>query len=94
MTNNSLETMTNKALSVAEAKAHFSECIESAVNEGYVLITRYGKPIAAVVDLQDLEQLMRLRAARETGTLATLNNNWEDADEFAQILDEVVQERK
>lgn len=93
MTNNLLGTMINKALSVAEAKAHFSECIENAVNEGYVLITRYGKPIAAIVDLQDLEQLMRLRSARETGTLANLGSDWEDADEFAQILDEIVQER-
>ncbi|MDJ0637013.1 MAG: type II toxin-antitoxin system Phd/YefM family antitoxin [Xenococcaceae cyanobacterium MO_188.B29] len=85
--------MIDKALSIAEAKAHFSECIDMAVNEGYVLITRYGKPIAAIVDLQDLEQLMRLRAARETGTLANLGNDWEDADEFAQILDDIVQHR-
>lgn len=83
----------SKALSVAEAKAHFSECIETALEEGYILITRYGKPVAAVVDIQDLAQLQRLRAAREAGSLADIAEGWEDADEFAQILDEIVQDR-
>ena len=82
-----------KALSVAEAKAHFSECLETAVKEGHVLITRYGKPIAAIVDIEDLVQLQRLRAAREGGGLADLASGWENADEFAQVLDKIVQDR-
>jgi prevent-host-death family protein len=61
-----------KALSVAEAKAHFSECLETALQEGYVLITRYCKPIAAIVDIKELVQLQRLRVALEGGGLADL----------------------
>lgn len=83
----------SQALSIANAKAHFSECIETALEKGYVLITRYGKPIAAVVDIQDLAQLQRLRAAREAGSLADIAEGWDDADEFAQMLDEIVQDR-
>lgn len=82
-----------KTLSVVEAKAHFSECLETAVKEGHVLITRYGKPIAAIVDIEDLVQLQRLRAAREGGGLADLASGWENADEFAQVLDKIVQSR-
>ena len=66
-----------KALSVAETKAHFSELLETALKEGHVVITRYGKPIAAIVDIEDLVQLQRLQAAREGGGLAELASDWE-----------------
>ena len=82
-----------KSLSVAEVKAHFSECIDLALQDGHVLITRYGKPVAAIVSFDDLEQLQRIRTARETGGLADLANGWEDADTFAQELDKIVAER-
>lgn len=56
-------------------------------------ITRYGKPVAAIVSIEDLEQLQRFRAARLTGGLANLAEEWEDADEFSQELDKVVRDR-
>lgn len=80
-------------LSADEVKAHFSECIDLALQGGYVLITRYGKPVAAIVSFDDLEQLQRIRTAKETGGLADLANGWEDADTFAQELDKIVAER-
>jgi antitoxin (DNA-binding transcriptional repressor) of toxin-antitoxin stability system len=58
-----------------------------------VTITRYGKPVAAIVNIEDLEQLQRLRAAKLTGELANLAEDWEDADEFAQELDNVIRDR-
>jgi prevent-host-death family protein len=82
-----------KSLSTAEIKAHLSESIDLAIQEGFVTITRYGKPVAAIVSIEDLEQLQRLRAARLGGGLANLAQEWEDADEFADKLDKVVRER-
>ncbi len=82
-----------KALSVAEVEAHFSECVESALQDGYVMITRYGKPVAAIVSFEDLEQLQRIRAARQGGGLANLAEGWENPNELAEELDMIVQER-
>ena len=38
-----------KNISVAEAKATFSECIRKVEAGSAVLITRHGKPVAALV---------------------------------------------
>jgi len=88
-----LNNMT-KTLSTAEVKAHLSESIDIALEEGSVVITRYGKPIAALVSYEDLVQLQRLRKASQTGGLAHLGDDWEDSEDFAAILDEVIQERR
>ncbi|MGH2415916.1 MAG: type II toxin-antitoxin system Phd/YefM family antitoxin, partial [Microcystaceae cyanobacterium] len=82
-----------KTFSTAEVKAHFSESIDIALEEGYVIITRYGKPIAALVSYEDLAQLQRLRSANQTGGLAHLAEDWEDSENFAQELAEIAQER-
>ncbi|MCF8128944.1 MAG: type II toxin-antitoxin system prevent-host-death family antitoxin, partial [Deltaproteobacteria bacterium] len=50
-------------MSVAEAKATFSECIRKAEAGNAVLITRHGKLVAALVSPSDLEHLERLRKA-------------------------------
>ncbi len=50
-------------------------------------ITRYGKLVAESVSIENLEQLQRLRAARLGGGLASLAEEWEDADEFAQEIE-------
>lgn len=87
------EVKARVVLAVAEAKAHFSECLEAALKEGHVVITRHGKPIAVIVDIEYLVQLQRLRAAREGEELAELASGWQNADEFAQVLDKTVQDR-
>jgi prevent-host-death family protein len=82
-----------KILSTAEVKAHLSESIDLALQEGYVIITRYGKPVAALVSYEDLMQLQRIRSANQTGGLAGLGEDWEDSEEFAGELDQIVRER-
>jgi len=82
-----------KILSTAEVKAHLSESIDLALQEGYVIITRYGKPVAALVSYEDLVQLQRIRSANQTGGLASLGEDWEDSEEFAGELDKIVSER-
>ncbi len=77
----------DKSRSVAEAKATFSECIREVEAGSSVIITRHGKPVAALVRPDDLEQLERLRKAGPQGGLASIAGGWEDSEELAKILE-------
>jgi prevent-host-death family protein len=77
-----------KRISLAEAKATFSECIREAESGKEVLITRHGKPVAALVRAKDLENLKRLKKAGPEGGLASLAGGWEESEEFVRILSE------
>jgi antitoxin (DNA-binding transcriptional repressor) of toxin-antitoxin stability system len=52
-----------------------------------VIITRHGKPVAALVPPTDLEHLQRLRKAGPGGGLASLAGGWTDSDELVRLLD-------
>jgi prevent-host-death family protein len=75
-----------KNISVAEAKATFSECIRKVEAGSAVLITRHGKPVAALVRPSDLEHLERLRKAGPESGLASIAGGWENSEELASIL--------
>ncbi len=77
----------DKSVSVAEAKATFSECIRQVEAGSSVLITRHGKPVAALVRPSDLEHLERLRKAGPEGGLASIAGGWQDSEELVKILD-------
>ncbi len=74
-------------ISVAEAKATFSECIRKVEAGNSVLITRHGKPVAALVRPRDLEHLERLRKAGPESGLASIVGGWENSEELTSILD-------
>jgi prevent-host-death family protein len=74
-------------ISVAKAKAKFSECIREVEAGNAVLITRHGKPVAALVSPSDLEHLARLRKAGPEKGLASIAGGWENSEELASILD-------
>ncbi|MBU2499679.1 MAG: type II toxin-antitoxin system Phd/YefM family antitoxin [Proteobacteria bacterium] len=78
----------DKSISVAEAKATFSECIRHVEAGSSVVITRHGKPVAAIVRPSDLEHLERLREAGPESGLASIAGGWRDSDELAKVLDE------
>ena len=78
----------NKSLSIAKAKATLSDCIRDVEAGSSVLITRHGKPVAALVRASDLQRLDRLRKAGPEGGLASLAGGWEDSDELVRILNE------
>lgn len=48
------------------------------------MITRRGKPIAALVSNEDLEQLKRLHAAGSSAGLGGLAGGWENSDELVR----------
>ena len=77
-----------KQISLAEAKATLSECIRDAESGKAVLITRHGKPVAALVRAEDLENFERIKKAGPEGGLASLAGGWEESEEYVRILDE------
>jgi len=77
-------------MTAAEAKAHFAESLRLAESGDVVEITRYGKPVAALVGAQTLDQLDRLLAGEPQQGLQSLVGRWDDGDEFADALDSVV----
>jgi prevent-host-death family protein len=76
----------SKNLSVAEVKATLSECLRDVERGESLLITRHGKPVAALVRVEDLEHLERLRSAGPEGGLASLAGGWEGSDELVQLI--------
>ncbi len=77
----------DKSISIAKAKATFSDCIRQVEAGSFVLITRHGKPIAALVRPGELEHLERLKKSGPEGGLAGIAGGWEDSEELAKILD-------
>jgi prevent-host-death family protein len=78
----------NKSVSIAGAKATLSECIRNVEAGSPMLITRHGKPVAALVRASDFDHLERLRKAGPEGGLASLAGGWEGSDELRRILNE------
>jgi len=77
----------NKSISVAEAKARFSECIRQVESGSPVLITKHGKSVAALVRPDDLEHLERLRKAGPESGLVSIAGGWEGSEDQANILE-------
>ena len=74
-------------ISIAEAKAHLSVCVRKAEQGESILITRHGKPVAALVAATHLEQLERLRQAGPQRGLASLAGGWEGSDELVRQIE-------
>ncbi len=72
----------SKEVTVADAKKQLSSWVRSAEYGETVVITRRGKPVAALVSTEDLGQLERLRAAGPAAGLAGLAGGWDSSDEF------------
>ena len=80
-------------VTAAEAKSHFAESLRLVDKGEVVVITRYGKAVAALVGPEDLTQLDRLRARVPEEGLAKLVARWKDSGELSDALDEVVESR-
>ncbi|MCK6587355.1 MAG: type II toxin-antitoxin system prevent-host-death family antitoxin [Polyangiaceae bacterium] len=84
----------SKAMTIAEAKAHFSECVKSAEGGETVLITRYGRAAAAVVSAKYLAELEaeRRKVPAQQG-LAALVGRFPDGAELTSEVDRIVRDR-
>lgn len=56
-----MSKLTRNTFTAAQAKSHFADSLRAAEEGGVVVITRYGKPVAALVHFSELEDLERLR---------------------------------
>jgi len=75
-------------VSIAKAKAMLARWVRAAEDGEYVIITRHGTPVAALVRVEDVERLEQLRAAGPAGGLASLAGGWEDSDELVRSIEE------
>lgn len=70
--------------SLAEAKAHFAECLRQAAGGDPIVLTRHGKDVAALVSIDLFEKLERLRSAGPEAGLASLAGGWRGSQEVAE----------
>ena len=77
----------SKTVSVARAKAELSQCIRSAEDGQPVVITRHRKPVAALVRVEELAQLERLRAAGPEAGLLSLAGGWPGSKGLADLIE-------
>jgi prevent-host-death family protein len=57
--------MTVKTLSAEDVRAHLAGVIDDALRGKPTAITRRGRPVAAIIDIEDLHELQRLRKLAE-----------------------------
>jgi prevent-host-death family protein len=75
-----------KNLSIVEAKTHLSDCIREVEKGRFVLITRHGKAVAALVPAEILEHVERLKKAGPRGGLASLAGGWKGSEDLVCLL--------
>ncbi len=78
----------NNEISLAEAKARLSECIRKVEKGEMLVIKRHGKPVAALVQPGDLDNIVRFRSAGPEGGLASVSGGWDGSEELVRILEE------
>ena len=73
--------------SISEVKARLSDYVRDAEHGEPVIITRHGRPVAALVRPEDLEALERLRAARPEAGLVSVAGGWKGSEEPVRHLE-------
>lgn len=75
-----------ETVSVADAKSRFSEYVRRAETGAVVVLSRHGKPVAALVPAGDVDRLERLRAAGPGQGLVSLAGGWKGSEELVELL--------
>jgi len=83
-------TTTKSTWQVQEAKQRFSELVDCAINDGPQVVTRHGKEVVVVLRIEDYERAEssgeRFKRWMIEGPVVS--------DEVADLLDEIVADRK
>jgi prevent-host-death family protein len=83
--------MNDKEVPVAEIKSHLSEYLAISHNEGKrIIITKRGKPFAAIINIDDLQNLEQLDERQDLFEIA---GKWEHFDEITSSIKEVYKNR-
>lgn len=75
-----------ETVSVAEAKSRFAEYVRRAEIGGVVVLSRHGKPVAALVAADEVERLERLKAAGPGSGLVSLAGGWKGSEDLVAQL--------
>lgn len=81
-----------RKVSAAQAKARLADCLRKAENGEPVIITRHGKPVAALVGM-DRVALGTRRDTRPGAGLAALAGGWKGSEELVKALRRVRRSR-
>lgn len=82
-------------IGVAEAKRRFSELMSRVLYKGErFLIERKGKPVAAMVGLEDLKRIEQTASKEERKGLLAAVGAWADFQDLDQIIAEIYRDRK
>ncbi len=78
-------------ISVAEVKSHLSEIVSKvAYTHKRVIITKRDKPIAALIDLKDLNQLNNIE---ERDGLLAVAGKWKNFDKISNHIEKAYKSR-
>ena len=81
-----------RVVSVADAKSHFSEYISKVAYAGEkYLITKRGKPLVALVPIQDL---INIKSSKEEKGLSEIIGKWKNFEEIEDNINKVYSSRK
>lgn len=84
--------MNEKRISVAEMKSHLSEYIANSMyNHDIFIITKRNKPVAALVNLNDLD---RIEHGKERKGLASIIGKWEKFEEVNDSISNLSSSRE
>lgn len=85
----------SKNIGVAEVKKSFSTVISEVALKGeHFVIEKKGKPMAALVSLQDLQQIERgTEKKRKKGLLSAIGA-WEDFEGIEDMVSEIYRQRE
>lgn len=75
-----------ETVSVADAKSRFAEFVRKAETGEVVVLSRHGRPVAALVSAGDVDRIERLRAAGPEKGLASLAGGWKGSEELADLV--------
>ena len=83
--------MKNEIISVVEAKKRFSEIINrSAYSDCRIIITKRNRPVAAVINMKDLQSLEQ--SNKRKGLMEVIGK-WQGFDELQDAIDNAIENR-
>lgn len=82
-----------KTAPASDVKENFGEYVRAAEQGEPVVITRYGRPVAVLLSPDRFAALERSAAPSAARGLAGLAGRWDDGDELADEVEQVVSAR-
>lgn len=76
-----------KTLTAAKAKSNFEEALREAEAGDRVVITRKGRPVAALISIGDLSELSGSRKFDPSQGLAGIAGGWPGSEELVEQLE-------